>query len=108
MGAELTEIKFFRDAESGSDMDFQTTVDRASKLGFIGFNRASAEAIAIEISIIDNSISYKMIDLAASVVKDIVITDEFTIPSGSIIKVATTGVTTGAVSAFLSFEAIIV
>lgn len=106
--ADLTQIEFFRDAESGSNMDFQTTVARASKLGFIGFHRASAEAIGIEISIIDNSISYKMIDLAASVVTDIVITDEFTISAGSIVKIATTGVATGAVNGFLVLEAIIV
>lgn len=107
--ADLTKIEEFESQVTATNVNLVVTLDRASKVGFIGFSRASAQSItSIVISITRNGAVFKLIELLATTVKEVSITDEITLPRGAIVTVVTAGVTTGAVNAFVSLEAIIV
>lgn len=112
MGAQLTKIEFQELTVDGgvSDLSLAVTLARASKVGFIGFSRENDEVLtSIIISITSpGGKVFKLIELLATVIQEVSITDEIVIPVGSIITVVTDGAATDDLSAFVSLEEIVV
>ena len=106
----LHNIQFEESTVSNTNVNLVVTLERASKVGFIGFSRTSAESLtSITISITSpGGAVFKPIELLASTVKEVSITDEIVLPADSIITVVTVGAATGTLNAFISLESILV
>ncbi len=101
-----TNMDISRSTATGADVNLAVTLNDDTEVNLMGLRRANNEAITVVISleIPDGSGGFHLIrpiNQTASTALDFVITDVFRLPSGSVVRIQTTGVTTGLVEAVI-------
>lgn len=96
------------DEQVNADVSLAVTLTEDSEVTFMGLSRASSNNIGIEFSVTVEGVTVKLIDIAAgeanSDAQDFAITDVFALPTGSIVRVVTSGIVSGAADAVIVLD----
>lgn len=101
-----TNMDINRAVATGANVNLAVTLTEDTEINVMGLRRVNAESITVifSLEIPDGSGGFHIlrpINQVASTSLDFVINDVFRMPSGSIIRIQTTGVTTGLVEAVI-------